>query len=155
YTLDWLADSLDLSSANDKEIVIDHGLGRNCQLFEQTRKWAYRAIRQGWPAYEQWQQACFERAKAYNFQFLIPLDDKEIFGIAKSIAKWTYSKFSQESFDDYVVRTHTPEIQRIRGFKSGVSRRKMSLEEKKPWVKLGISRRSYFYLKKAQDENIY
>ncbi|MEB7493559.1 replicase, partial [Klebsiella pneumoniae] len=29
YTLDWLADSLDLSAANDKEIVADYGLGRN------------------------------------------------------------------------------------------------------------------------------
>ncbi len=30
YTLDWLADFLDLNAANDKEIVADYGLGRNC-----------------------------------------------------------------------------------------------------------------------------
>ncbi|MEY0847253.1 primase C-terminal domain-containing protein, partial [Providencia rettgeri] len=141
----WLADSLDLSSANDKEIVIDYGLGRNCQLFEQTRKWAYRAIRQGWPAYEQWLQACFERAKAYNFQFLTPLDEKEVFGIAKSIAKWTHSKFSQESFDEYILRTHESKIQSIRGCKGGKISRgggRPSLGE--PWLQLGISRRTYF-----------
>ncbi len=28
YTLDWLADFLDLNAANDKEIVADYGLGR-------------------------------------------------------------------------------------------------------------------------------
>ncbi|MCY5064039.1 replication initiation protein, partial [Salmonella enterica subsp. enterica serovar 1,4,[5],12:i:-] len=54
YTLDWLADSLDLNSANEKTILPDYGLGRNCTLFDKTRKWAYRAIRQGWPEYEQW-----------------------------------------------------------------------------------------------------
>ncbi|NAV10207.1 replicase, partial [Salmonella sp. zj-f94] len=69
YTLDWLADSLDLNSANEKTILPDYGLGRNCTLFDKTRKWAYRAIRQGWPEYEQWLKACYERASAYNLQF--------------------------------------------------------------------------------------
>ena len=85
YTLDWLADSLDLNAANDKEIVADYGLGRNCTLFDKTRKWAYRAIRQGWPEYEQWLEACYERANAYNLQFTSPLDEKEVGGIAKAL----------------------------------------------------------------------
>ncbi|WP_205419030.1 primase C-terminal domain-containing protein, partial [Klebsiella pneumoniae] len=89
YTLDWLADYLDLTTANDKEIVADYGLGRNCTLFDKTRRWAYRAIRQGWPEYDQWLQACYERASAYNLQFALPLDENEVMGIAKSIAKWT------------------------------------------------------------------
>lgn len=38
YTLDWLADFLDLNAANNKEIVADYGLGRNCTLFDKTRK---------------------------------------------------------------------------------------------------------------------
>ena len=101
YTLDWLADSLDLSAANDKEILPDYGLGRNCTLFDKTRKWAYRAIRQGWPEYDQWLQACYERASAYNLQFPAPLDENEVKGIAKSIAKWTNNKFSEISFNDY------------------------------------------------------
>jgi hypothetical protein len=40
-------------------------------------------------------------------------------GIAKSIAKWTGSNFSKEAFDEYVIRTHTSDIQRIRGRKGG------------------------------------
>ena len=141
YTLDWLADFLDLNMANDKEIITDYGLGRNCTLFDKTRKWAYRAIRQGWPEYEQWQKACYERARAYNLQFTEPLDENEVSGIAKSIAKWTGSNFDQQSFDEYVIRTHSPSMQSARGKKSKGGGRP-SLGE--PWVSLGISRRSFF-----------
>ncbi|MCP5613298.1 primase C-terminal domain-containing protein, partial [Klebsiella pneumoniae] len=96
----------------------DYGLGRNYTLFDKTRKWAYRAIRQGWPEYDQWLQACYERASAYNLQFAAPLDDNEVSSIAKSIAKWTNVKFNQESFEDYVARTHSKKIQALRGSKS-------------------------------------
>ncbi|MEZ6605364.1 primase C-terminal domain-containing protein, partial [Klebsiella pneumoniae] len=121
---------------------------RNCTLFDKTRKWAYRAIRQGWPEYEQWLQACYERASAYNLQFAVPLDENEVSGIAKSIAKWTSSKFSEESFSDFVKKTHTKKIQSKRGVLSGKSRRIGSLEDTRPWDDLGISRRKYFYMKK-------
>ncbi|MFM4157803.1 replication initiation protein, partial [Klebsiella quasipneumoniae subsp. similipneumoniae] len=147
YTLDWLADFLDLNAANDKEIVADYGLGRNCTLFDKTRKWAYRAIRQGWSEFDQWLQACYERASAYNLQFAAPLDENEVRGIAKSIAKWTNAKFSKETFDDYVSRTHSSEIQSIRGARS---KRKPSLNSERtqePWVLLNISRRSFYYKK--------
>jgi len=150
YTLDWLADSLDLKSANDKTILPDYGLGRNCALFDKTRKWAYRAIRQGWPEYDQWLQACYERASAYNLQFLTPMDENEVNGIAKSIAKWTLSNFSKESFDDYVSITHSKNIQSIRGKKGGVIGGKISRGGGrpellgKPWEKLGISRSTWY-----------
>ena len=117
YTLDWLADSLDLNAANDKEIVAEYGLGRNCTLFDKTRKWAYRAIRQGWPEYEQWLKACYQRTSMYNLKFISPLDENEVNGIAKSIAKWNHSNFSKESFSSYVKNTHTAEIQSARGRK--------------------------------------
>ena len=155
YTLDWLADFLELNAANDKEIIADYGLGRNCTLFDKPRKWAYRAIRQGGPEYEQWLKACYERASAYNLQFSAPLDDKEVMGIAKSIAKWTGSNFSKEAFDEYVIRTHTSDIQRIRGRKGGSiggkksnSGGRPSLGE--PWIELGVSRRTYFRNKKRK-----
>ncbi|GKW44270.1 replication initiation protein [Pectobacterium carotovorum] len=146
YTLDWLADSLDLNAANDKEIVTDYGLGRNCTLFDKTRKWAYRAIRQGWPEYEQWLQACYERAIAYNLQFPFPLDESEVKGISNSIAKWTIKNFSEYSFDDFVKKTHAPEIQSLRGKKSKGGGRP-SLGE--PWIIMGVSRRTYFRMKSS------
>ncbi|EHN7996600.1 MAG: replication initiation protein [Kluyvera intermedia] len=147
YTLDWLADSLDLNAANDKEIVTDYGLGRNCTLFDRTRKWAYRAIRQGWPEYEQWLQACYERASAYNLQFSVPLDESEVNGIAKSIAKWTNQKFDETSFEAFVKSTHLPEIQRVRGKKSkggGRPKDPTALINKKPWEDMSISRSTYY-----------
>ncbi|MCY0634843.1 replication initiation protein, partial [Klebsiella pneumoniae] len=156
YTLDWLADSLDLSAANDKEIVADYGLGRNCTLFDKTRKWAYRAIRQGWPEYEQWLQACYERASAYNLQFAAPLDEVEVKGISKSISKWTHKEFSEKNFENYILMTHVSDVQARRGQIGGkVSRgggrpiSDFSERQSKPWEKLGISRSSYYRKKKV------
>lgn len=141
YTLDWLADFLELSAVNDKEIVPGYGLGRNCTLFDKTRKWAYRAIRQGWPDYEQWLKACYERASAYNLQFDSPLADNEVKGISKSIAKWTHGNFSEDSFSSYVKKTHTSEIQSKRGrLSKGGGRPSLN----SPWVDLGISRATFF-----------
>jgi len=157
YTLDWLADFLDLNAANEKEIVADYGLGRNCTLFDKTRKWAYRAIRQGWPEYEQWLQACYERASAYNLQFTLPLDENEVMAISKSISKWTHSKFTQESFDDYVNKTHTQKVQANRGRKGGaISKgggRPISIHSErnlKPWLAIGIGRTKYYKMKKKE-----
>lgn len=159
YTLDWLADSLDLIAANDKEIVADYGLGRNCTLFDRTRKWAYCAIRQGWPEYDPWLQACHERASAYNLQFPTPLDDNEVNGIAKSIAKWTHGKLTKESFIEYVSLSHNSEVQARRGRKGGKiggvissgggrPRSEVSDRSCKPWDKVGISRSTYYRRKK-------
>lgn len=146
YTLDWLADSLELNAANDKEIVADYGLGRNCTLFDKTRKWAYRAIRQGWPEYDQWLQACYERAYAYNLQFSAPLDENEVNGIAKSIAKWTHGEFTAESFYEFVKSTHMSKIQSERGRKGGVISRGGGRPKRKssPWIDLGISRSTWY-----------
>lgn len=141
YTLDWLADYLDLGAANDYEILPDYGLGRNCSLFDKTRKWAYCAIRREWNGHEQWLQTCFEQAKTYNQQFSIPLDDCEVMSIVKSIAKWTQRKMTRNGFLEYVKKTHLPHIQSKRGSKSKGGGRP-SLGE--PWVSLGISRRTYF-----------
>ena len=155
YTLDWLADFLDLNAANDKEIVADYGLGRNCTLFDKTRKWAYRAIRQGWPAYDQWLQACYDRASAYNQQFAAPLDDNEVIGIVKSIAKWTFNIFSKEKFEAYVRDSHSSKIQSIRGRKGGlISKRGVSPRSQRtsqPWLDLKISRATFYRRKKASE----
>ena len=49
----------------------------------------------------------------------------------------------------YIKNTHSSDIQRVRGLKSGVERRANSIEEKAPWLELGISRGAYFYKKKS------
>ncbi|KAB7704568.1 replicase, partial [Plesiomonas shigelloides] len=116
-----------------------------------------RAIRQGWPEYDQWLQACIERAQAYNLQFSAPLDENEVMGIAKSIAKWTHSKFSDDSFNEYVKNTHSKDIQSIRGRRGGHKskgggrlKNPLSERQSKPWVKLGIGRTTYYKRKKSE-----
>jgi len=64
-----------------------------------------------------------------------------VFGIAKSIAKWTHLKFCEEMFIDYVKKTHTSEIQSARGRKSsGGGRPSLGA----PWLAMGISRSTFF-----------
>ena len=128
YTLDGLADYLDLSPyQNKRKPLPDYGLGRNCTLFEKLRTWAYKAIRQGWPDYNQWLNACLDRATGYNSQFSTPLDTAEVKHTAKSVAKWTFRNFNRGTFEDYIAKTHTPEIQAIRGKQKGRTKREKGI----------------------------
>ncbi|MQU09705.1 primase C-terminal domain-containing protein, partial [Pseudomonas helleri] len=88
YTLNDLDSWLDLSAAKDRRKRLPaYGLGRNCNLFEQLSQWSYKAIRQGWPGYDQWHAACLQRALMYNAGFPCPLDHQEVGHIAKSVAR--------------------------------------------------------------------
>ncbi|HFV5160075.1 TPA: replication initiation protein, partial [Escherichia coli] len=156
YTLDELADYLDLSASERRSIDKHYGMGRNCHLFEMTRKWAYRAIRQGWPAFSQWLDAVIQRVEMYNASLPVPLSPAECRAIGRSIAKYTHRNFTPETFAQYVADTHTPEIQAARGRKGGKiggakSKRgavATSARTLKPWETLGISRAWYYQLKK-------
>lgn len=107
--------------------VEDYGLGRNCMLFDELRAWAYKAIRQGWPDYNQWLNACLDRAIGYNVNFSTPLDISEVKHTAKSVAKWTHRNFTRGTFDEYVARTHTSEIQSFRGKQKGKGKREQGI----------------------------
>lgn len=110
YTLNWLEDYLDLSKYSDRRRKLpEYGLGRNCNLFNAVRLWSYRAIRQGWPDYDQWHNAVLERATAYNIRHFKPcpagmLVENEILHTARSISKWTYRHFSPAGFSAWQAR---------------------------------------------------
>lgn len=146
YTLDWLADYLDLSPYADKRKRLpEYGLGRNCTLFERLRLWSYRAIRQGWPEYEQWLRAVEQRASGYNAQFEMPLQANEVRHTAKSVGRWVYKEFSPEGFSLW---------QSKQGRKGGKIGGKISKGGGRPslgdpWVDIGISRATYFRWKKS------
>ncbi|MGD2554509.1 replication initiation protein [Escherichia coli] len=110
YTLDELADYLDLSASARRSIDKNYGMGRNCHIFETLRKWAYRAIRQGWPDYERWLEAVIQRVEMLNSQLPVPLSAAECRAIGKSVAKYTHRKFSPEGFSS---------VQAARGRKGG------------------------------------
>ncbi len=124
YDLGTLSDWLDLSAYSDRrKRMPDYGLGRNCTLFETLRQWAYKAIRQGWPDYNQWLEACLTRATGINSRFDQPLPRNEVRHTAKSVARWTHRNFSAASWEAYVAKTHTPEVQAARGRRKGKSKR--------------------------------
>lgn len=121
YTLDELADYLDLSPYHDKRKHLPaYGLGRNCTLFEKLREWAYKAIRRGWPTYDQWLNACIDRAIVYNTQFATPLELAEVKHTAKSVAKWTHQRFTPDEFKI---------VQSARGTKGGLAKGKGKREQ--------------------------
>jgi hypothetical protein len=114
YELGEIADYLDLDKYGDKRRALPEcGLGRNVNLFNRLRQWAYKAIRQGWPDQDQWHRAVFERANGYN---LIdnPLPHNEVRHTATSVAKWTYRHFSAQGFS---------QSQASRGRRNGQKRR--------------------------------
>lgn len=103
YSLDELCATLDLSAYNGKRQIPITGLGRNVQLFEQLSKWAYRAIRQGWPAYEPWLLACLDKAAGLNIQIgqkspSGALPENEVRHTARSVARWCYKRLSPAGF---------------------------------------------------------
>lgn len=101
YTLELLHGFLDVqpwAERRRERASVDRGLGRNCSLFDDLRRWAYKAIRQGWPDYRQWQAACLDRAFGYNSQFAAPLDLSEAKHVAKSVARWTHKHLDAASF---------------------------------------------------------
>jgi hypothetical protein len=103
------------------------GVGRNVTLFENARRWAYRQVL----AYrlkgskDAFCGAVLEFCEQFNEEtFPTPLDFSEVKATAKSISKWTWSKFtgrmSDQDWSAHVARTHTSEIQARRGKAGGL-----------------------------------
>ena len=78
------------------------GIGRNVSLFDNTRKWAYKAIRlyygEGRKHYTVWQNEVLEYVQKRNGDFADPLSYSECKAIAKSIAKWVWANFDNVTF---------------------------------------------------------
>ena len=81
------------------------GVGRNVGLFDQVSAWAYRAIRPFWGGglggWNAWLSLCNSRALTINAQFSSPLGGKEVWHIAKSVAKYTWAHTTQKGFSDW------------------------------------------------------
>ena len=145
YTLADLDSWLDLQPAQDRRKRLpDYGLGRNCNLFEELRKWAYRAIRQGWPDFDQWQGACFDRAKMYNAGFTAGLDLQEVRHIARSVAKWTHQHLDAASFSEWQARQGQKKGSQVRARLLPLVREKLSqgLSQAEIARVLGVSRQT-------------
>lgn len=102
YTLDQLAQHIELPSGLDirkyrqrhEADAVQYGLGRNCYIFDVTRKWAYRAVRQYrgvQGGYVLWLNECIHQTKLYNGELLRqPMSEVECNHIGRSIAKYCW-----------------------------------------------------------------
>ena len=141
HTLNELAEVVNL---NQKRIVAgerqQQGAGRNREVFDDLRLWAYKQDKDC--SFDDWLNKLLVKAIGYN-TYSKPMDLKEVEQIAKSVAKYTFN----ESFTDYVTRTHTSEIQAARGRKSAAKRWKDHVKQT-PWLDMGISKATYYRRKK-------
>jgi hypothetical protein len=147
YDLAELAEHLPgLEKYRPKRGRVDNvGLGRNVTLFDTLRHWAYRSVRdykragglEGWNA---WLSACNSRALVMNVDLFAgrELHGKEVWHIAKSVAKWTWQRFDPDASD-----ARFRELQSYRGTIGG-GRPKTTTAEGNPWDAEGISRRTWY-----------
>jgi hypothetical protein len=85
--LDFIPEAIKKWKPGEKEQI---GLGRNCTVFDQTRGFAYSEWRhQGFNDQSRLMDAVFNYAMNINVSFNIPMLDKEVHCIARSISKWT------------------------------------------------------------------
>ena len=108
YTLRELASSLAdlgaLPSPGDPRPRAS-GVGRNVDIFDRTRAWAYRAIKRYWNSgFSEWDEVVHAKATILNLDLeregRIPLPDREICHLSRSISGWVWRKFSPESFSE-------------------------------------------------------
>lgn len=117
------------------------GASRNCDVFDDTREWAYRNVlefKRNGASLEAWTERCRKIAGGHNLIFDHPLAPSEIRSIGKSIAKWTWRKFSEGQFS---------RIQSFRGARGATKRwaGHTAAQATKPWLAEGISRRTWYY----------
>jgi len=122
YELGYLAEWVDLDKykARPGVKVAEVGLGRNVTVFDFVRLWAYKQVRQfkgQAGGYVNWQAAVYARCMARNADFGKPMDSRECFHIAKSVAKWVWTKFDVEASD-----ARFSKLQAVRGTKGMKSR---------------------------------
>ena len=124
YHLDDLAEYVNLTGikfTQNKRSVNDEyfSLGRNCSLFDNLRRWAYKSVRQYWApgGLDIFQRDTISQGEILNCE-LFPCNElsfAEVKSIAKSVATWTWRNMSPTDFKNFIEATHTPEIQSIRG----------------------------------------
>lgn len=96
YELGLLAEFVKLQT---KPPPLPEGAGRNCDLFNGLRRWAYSAVRGFWRPHgeEGWREAVRKQAEALN-TFAEPLGPGEVNGIARSVAKYTWRRLTPVGF---------------------------------------------------------
>lgn len=143
YSLDYLAEWVTLHRPPSPTLTRS-GLWRNVQLFDAIRQWSYRMVlvyQHAKACQEEWFRAVLREAEIFNQGFTPPLPLPEVKATAKSVAKWTWQRFSAADFS---------QIQQARANRRWAHPRENSQEQSKPWEQMGISRRTFFNRKKTE-----
>lgn len=110
------------------------GLGRNVALFDKLRHWAYRAIRSYWggglSGWNAWVAQCNSRALVLNADFRQPLDGREVWHVAKSVAKWTWRNTTADGFSAWQAKAGQ------KGGKASGAARRLANEDKRASARL-------------------
>lgn len=118
YDLGDLAEYVrELPKLPTRREAIRTGIGRNVELFDCSRFWAYRHARDFTRGpFEAWQRAVFERSMLLNADlFSSPLDIMEVRHTAKSVAKWVWTQQRRREAAFHLQQTN-------RGRRSGAVR---------------------------------
>ena len=135
YDLGELAEYVTLPKCLPNREIDNIQLGRNCTLFEQLRQYSYdwiRKFKQTEGDFAGWQKIILAQAETLNL-FDPPLTYSEIKSVANSVAKWVWKNFSPEKFSA---------IQSERGKRGG--RPKTTTIDGEPWLRMNISRSTYY-----------
>jgi hypothetical protein len=121
----------DLTSGDKLRVSADReiGEGRNCLLFDRIRIAAYRDVRAHFGDPEGFRRRLLELGTAENRMFQFPLSQREVVSIVRSISKWTLRRFSSDGFSAWQ--------------RANVQKR-WAGKDTKPWLRLGISERTYY-----------
>jgi len=136
YQLATLNDFLDKADKRRRPKQEVNGVGRNCTLFDTLRPIAYkqwRVFHKAGKTRDDFEHMLKVAAASTNATFPVPLTRAEVNGIARSIARWVWDKFSPQRFSA---------LQRERANKRW--RATPNLAQLKPWQALGISRATYY-----------
>ncbi|MBF7143238.1 MULTISPECIES: replication initiation protein [Pseudomonas] len=123
-----------------KNLAAGFASGRNCNLFENLRLWAYK----NWHKTQgsELHKILIEQGLAFN-NFDLPLDKKEVVAIASSVYRFMEKNFSLEI------------LGQLKSKRAKQSREKSSGNVKytdgKPWEKEGIAASTYYYRKSVSN----
>jgi hypothetical protein len=142
-----LAELNDCLTKADKQYILktkksDSPAGRNCEVFAQLSKIAYRNVliyKKGDKTSSEFMEFLTGAATVINSQFRVPLNRLEVSSIAQSVARWVWQRFT-------VAKFSAIQSARVKKRWSKVE----TLESKKPWEQQGISRRTWFKRRKEQ-----
>jgi uncharacterized membrane protein len=130
FTLAELHSHVDMHAPRPAWTSADSGVGRNVDVFERTRLWAYKAAARGRTgSFPEWARAVHDRAEQCNEFPNHPkgnLTLAEVRAIAKSIATWVWMNYDRDH-DDAAARARRRDYERERQARREAARHRSTM----------------------------